>query len=240
MKILLLSTALSLMLAVSPWAAENVRIDGAQFDFGQVPANATLTHRVWIHAVGTDTLRLSEVKTGCGCLTAPLAADTILPGDSLSLVFYWQTRGLVGNRNQSAYLYIRPGSFPYEILLKGNVVTPEARPASVSWSPAIVVLAGAPGVGLSGSFGLANQAGEKLTDSLVEAGPGIALEIPATVDSGQSIVGQVKVGKEQATIRYEGSVTLELTGNRSQACRVSIPVQFGDFSFRPVFTTKKK
>ncbi len=232
--------ALSLLLATSSWAEDKFRINGGEFDFGQVTTNVTVTHQIWVHAVGTDTLRINSVKSGCGCLVVPQIQDTIPPGDSLPLVFYWQTRGSAGARSQSAYLYFDSIPFPYEIVLKGNVVTPDKLQASVSWSPVNVKLSGSPEVELSGTFELTNRTAEKLSVSPVESGPGIVLVLPDSVEAGKTIVGRITIGKDNAAVLYEGSVTIDLSGNQGEIIRVSIPMQFGDFSFRPVFTTKEK
>jgi hypothetical protein len=231
---------LCLLLSSQVWPAKEIRIDGDKFEFGLVPNNSTMVHRIWIHADGRDTLRLADVKTGCGCVTAPWSADTILPGDSLSLVFYWQTRGSVGPQSLSAYLFLEPHEFPLEINMSGNVVTPNDSQASVSWQPAIVQLSAEPDGDLSGRFTLKGSMLDSLKVRVVESGSQVVLNLPDTIEAGRSVVGQVVVEKGATAASYEGSITLELSGNQTETYRVSIPVQYGDFSFRPLFTTKQK
>jgi hypothetical protein len=216
---------ISLTLIWGPaWAEGPVEISGAEYDFGQVVTNSTQAHTIWIRAAGTDTLTLTDVKTGCGCVTSPWAVSTIRPGDSLALTFYWQTRGSVGDQELSAYLYLKPENFPQKIVLSGNVVTPDDLQASLDWRPSVLRLSGGQDGGLSVAFDLTNRTSET----------------PESIEPGKAAGGRIRLESGQTDSTFEGSVTLELTGNQSGGIRVSLPVQYGDFSFRPFFTTKQK
>jgi hypothetical protein len=232
---------ISLTLIWGPaWAEGPVEISGAEYDFGQVVTNSTLAHTIWIRAAGTDTLTLTDVKTGCGCVTSPWAVSTIRPGDSLALTFYWQTRGSVGDQELSAYLYLKPENFPQKIVLSGNVVTPDDLQASLDWRPSVLRLSGGQDGGLSVAFDLTNRTSETLTATVVESSPGLTVAAPDSIEPGKAAGGRIRLESGQTDSTFEGSVTLELTGNQSGGIRVSLPVQYGDFSFRPFFTTKQK
>jgi len=238
---LLRTVSLCIWVAASVTAASNsARVDGVEFDFGYLPPNGTAVHRVWIHPGEQDTLRLVNVKTACGCLTTPWTETQILPGDSLPLLFYWQTRGLTGQRSVSAYLYLEPGVFPIEIRLLGKVVTPSDTGASVVCTPSTVMLKENPGQKMNATFQLSNRTTEDLAVKLVENGPDIQITLPATVSKGKSETGQIGyVGTGQPGL-FESSLTVELTGNQGAVFRVTIPVVYGNFSFRPVFITREK
>jgi hypothetical protein len=124
--------------------------------------------------------------------------------------------------------------------MSGNVVTPNDSQASVSWQPVLVRLSAEPNGDLSGRFVLTGSVLDSLAVSIVESGPEVVLNLPDTIVAGRSVVGQVVVEKGATAASYEGSVTLELSGNQTETYRVSIPMQYGDFSFRPLFTTKQK
>lgn len=233
--------AACLWVAASVAAAPNdVRIEGGEFSFGLLPPNGTVVHRVWIHPGDQDTVRLVDVKTGCGCLTTPWTETQIHPGDSLMILFYWQVRGLVGQRSVSAYLYLQPEVFPIEVRLQGKVVTAADTGASVVWMPSIVTLKENPDRKMDASFQITNRTSEELAVKLVETEPEIQVTPPLSVNAGQTAIGQVSYAGDGQAAPFETSFTVDLTGNQGAVFRVTIPIVYGNFSFRPVFTTREK
>ncbi|MFH2054605.1 MAG: DUF1573 domain-containing protein [bacterium] len=88
--ILLLVLLLAVGLAVGMTAQTESPIhqvvrDELRFDFGFMPDQAEVTHTFWLHNRSTDSIRVESVKPGCGCLTAPFAADALAPQDSVPL-----------------------------------------------------------------------------------------------------------------------------------------------------------
>jgi hypothetical protein len=221
-------------------ASEHASLIGAEFDFGQVPQNATLTHQVWLHAGPDDTLRLVDIKTGCGCLTAPWESTQIAPKDSLLLVFYWQTRGSEGRRALSAYLFVDPEPYPLEVRLLGKAVTQPDPEASLHLRPwRVDFRAGSTGR-MDEVVTLTNKSVDKLILTLVEVGPGIEVEMPESIGADGSVELHVRRTDVDSGSRLETSFTVEATGNSGPKQRVSIPVVYGDFSFRPEFTTTRR
>jgi len=220
-------------------ATDAPTVAGADYDFGLVPPNATMSHQVWIRT-GSDTIRLADIKAGCGCLTTEWDTATIPPGDSLSVLFQWQTRGSSGRRRVSAYLYLDPEPLPTEVRLSGNVVTPGDSSASIQCMPVNIAFEEKAGRNQNKSFRLTNQTDGELAITLVESGSAMRVDAPASVGPGQSVQGQVQIGSADSHTPFESSFTLELTGNQPPVYRVSVPVVYGDFSFRPMFTTSRK
>jgi hypothetical protein len=218
-----------------------LELSGAEFDFGLVSQNATYAHRVWLKVGGADTVEITSVKTGCGCLSAPMDSIRIAPGDSSSIVLYWQTRNSVGMTAKSAYLYTGDETRPLEAVLTASVVTEFDSAASISWAPVRVELAGRNrGEAPNKMFRLTNRTGGDLAVALVEVGDELDLQVPDSVAADQALTGFVALSERVSESDFESSFTLELTGNQRQPIRVSIPVVYGDFSFRPEFTTTKE
>lgn len=230
------------LLAVSQTlaASEHALLVGSEFDFGVVPQNATLAHQVWLHAGPDDTVRLVDVKTGCGCLTAPWEETRISPNDSLSLVLYWQTRGFEGFRTVSAYFFVEPEPYPLEVVLSGKIVTQHDPEASLILTPRRIDFRDQPGGKLDEEVTMTNESSEELTLTLAETGPGIEVEMPKKVGAGQSVELQVRRTVSDSSSVLETSFTVEAAGNPAAKQRVSVPVVHGDLSFRPVFTTTRK
>ncbi len=237
------SIALTLLcLAAVSYAAEpQAEISGADFDFGLVTQNQTYSHQVWLKAIDTDSVEIMSIKTGCGCLTAPLESVWAAPGDSLPIVFYWQTRNSVGKTATSAYLYTGVETRPIEVLLQATVVTDFDSAASISWAPLEVRLPGRTrGEPPNKMVRLTNQTDEHLAVAVIETGRELNLQVPDSLAAGEAFTGFVALGEDTPEADFESSFTLELTGNLGRPIRVSIPVVFGDFSFRPEFTTTKE
>lgn len=63
------------------YSQPQINIEGNDvYDWGKInPKDKPLTAKVKIFNKGTDTLKISEVKPGCGCTTAPLDKNNIEP-----------------------------------------------------------------------------------------------------------------------------------------------------------------
>jgi len=229
----------SVVAVATAGATDAPTVTGAEYDFGLVPPNATMSHQVWIRS-GSDTVRVADIKAGCGCLTTEWDTATIPPGDSLSVLFRWQTRGSSGQRQVSAYLYLDPEPLPTEVRLSGKVVTPGDSSASIQCMPVSIAFEQKAGRNQNRNFRLTNRTDGALAITLVESGSAIRIDVPTSAGPGQSVQGQVQIGSADSEAPFESSFTLELAGNQPPVYRVSVPVVYGDFSFRPMFTTSRK
>lgn len=54
----------SAMLASSAFTAPRMTIPEAEFDFGFVPQNSSISHVFWLHSKGDDSLRIISVQPG--------------------------------------------------------------------------------------------------------------------------------------------------------------------------------
>jgi len=238
MMVLLIGTV-----AISSQAQSGLEISPTAFDFGWVPQNATLVCQVWAYGSDEDTIAISEIKTGCGCLVVRTEPAKITPGDSLMLSCYWQTRGFVGSRTVSAYLYTDPDWRPRELAIGGNVVTHDDSTASMHWWPQSLEFNPA---NLSHKndvkqvITLTNRTETALSVTLIGKGSELDLELPESIPAEQIARVQVAVADTYLGDDFESSFTLEFSGNSNEPFRVSIPVVAGDFSFRPNFTTTKQ
>ena len=92
------AAALALLLAWSGAAAQpkmNI-VGGTRLDFGDVFIGSTVKRSLTIRNQGTDTLRLSELSTSCGCTAALTSTDRIAPGDSGSLMISFDSKKFSG------------------------------------------------------------------------------------------------------------------------------------------------
>lgn len=234
---------LAALAAISVQAQSGLRLNPTTVDFGWVPPNATLVSQVWAMGSTEDTVELGPIKTGCGCLLVKPTSTEILPGDSLLLSCYWQTRGLEGSRTVSAYLYSGPGGRPVELVIRGKVVTDNDSTASLDWRPRRLEFGRASGGRKNQAeqvITLTNRTQSALTMTLAGVGPELDVSLPESIVAGESARIGVAVSEIDPESDFETSFTLEFSGNAGESFRVSIPVVCGDFSFRPDFTTTKQ
>lgn len=94
-KVLLLS-----LLSTTLWAAPQISVDQAVFDFGTVPAgNGTLSHTYMISNVGDETLKIQKVKPGCSCTVVEFPKE-IKPGETAELTAGLKMAGRTGAQNK--------------------------------------------------------------------------------------------------------------------------------------------
>ncbi|MBI5868702.1 MAG: DUF1573 domain-containing protein [candidate division Zixibacteria bacterium] len=61
------------------------------FDYGYTSQNVKVAHVFWLKNSGTDTLKLKDVRPGCGCTKAPLKKKALAPGDSTDVEMTFST-----------------------------------------------------------------------------------------------------------------------------------------------------
>ncbi len=73
-------------------------VGGDTYDWGTVKrTDDPLRAKIKIKNVGTEVLKITEVKPGCGCTTAPLDKNELKPGEEASLDVTLRITGYQGN-----------------------------------------------------------------------------------------------------------------------------------------------
>ncbi len=101
-------------------------VGGDSYDWGTVkPTQDPLKAKIKIKNVGTELLKITEVKPGCGCTTAPLDKNELKPGEEASLDVTLRIAGFSGNVTKSIRIASNDPSNPNKYLyLKANVFHP--------------------------------------------------------------------------------------------------------------------
>jgi hypothetical protein len=80
-----------------------VFIEETNFDFGYIPGGEVVSHSYYLHSRGTDSLKILNVKPGCGCTKAPLKKDVVAVGDSANVeLVFTSSKGGRGTVSKSA------------------------------------------------------------------------------------------------------------------------------------------
>lgn len=87
MKKLLVFSMVLVAGAISLFAQPKLEIENqGSIDWGKVNANlGKVNYKLHFYNKGNELLRIKSVKPGCGCTTAPISKDSIVPGDEATL-----------------------------------------------------------------------------------------------------------------------------------------------------------
>lgn len=101
-------------------------LGGDSYDWGTVkPTQDPLKAKIKIKNSGNEILKITEVKPGCGCTTAPLDKNELKPGEEASLDVTLRIAGYSGNVVKSIRIASNDPANPNKYLyLKANVFHP--------------------------------------------------------------------------------------------------------------------
>lgn len=111
-------------------------IGGDTVNWGKVGAGK-LRRTVEITNIGTDTLRITEVKPSCGCTTAPLDRKVLAPGDTGEMTIVMGVAG-VGVERKQVVIVSNDGESPsrvvhlYATVVHDVMVSPASFPINRS------------------------------------------------------------------------------------------------------------
>lgn len=98
--------------------------EGTNIDFGEVFSGNKISKDLNIRNVGTDTLRIASVNTGCGCTATLLSEKNIAPGDSGKLKISFDSRGFSGKVTKHVSIQSNDTKSPnLSIAFNVNIIT---------------------------------------------------------------------------------------------------------------------
>lgn len=88
------------------WAGPKLAVSEVFYDFGEVKEGILVVHNFILTNVGDAVLNFPRLpSTSCGCTTAPLPKNMLLPGESVALEVRFETTGYGGHR-VVRYVYV--------------------------------------------------------------------------------------------------------------------------------------
>ncbi len=127
---------LGLVTASLVHAQARLEIDETSFDFGYIPQVCKVAHSYVMRASGTDSLRILNVKPGCGCTKAPIKKEVVAPGDSTAVeLIYTSIESYRGTTQKSATVTCNDdarGTFLLRFKATVNNPPDSARPAQLT------------------------------------------------------------------------------------------------------------
>jgi hypothetical protein len=95
------------------------------YDFGTAAQNTAVKHLFKFKNVGTDTLRITQVKTSCGC-TAAESSKIIAPQKDGQIEVTYNTGSNVGKVSKTVYIFSNDAESPQRsVSIHGVVEAPK-------------------------------------------------------------------------------------------------------------------
>ena len=210
MKKLLIAVIFVLTTGTLSYPQPRLEVTAPEFDFGYTPQNIKLVHHFWFKSVGTDTLLINEIKTGCACAVMPLERDRLAPGDSMKVSIHWNIKRNLGRIDRYPRVFTNAGPDPVRLHLKGTVIPYLDSVRPVSPKPFRFLLARSPHKDIDSlKFTLTNHSSQDLAVSLASVPPEeVELILPDSVEALTSSTGYVKLRPEFADSEFQTSITL--------------------------------
>ena len=219
------SILLVLLVASSASAQPKLEIPSNKFDFGLMPDQSTVKHSFWFKSVGTDTVRIKEIKVTCQCMAVPLTQDWLAPGDSMPVSVFWNLGRRIGNAGQYPQVFIEGDEKPHDMSLIGQVVRAldEGRPVSVKPFKGEFAKTSVKSIDSIGII-LTNHSKEDLEVMVVSCPVDECLmSFPEHIPAGAQASGYVKLKAESSDSEFMSSITLEFEGRKKS--RLTIPLR---------------
>ncbi len=224
MKNRLLTSIITILLLTGAVSAQpELEIVNNEFDFGFVPQNSTVSQCFWFKSIGTDTLVINEIKTGCTCVLIPLEKEELAPGDSMRVGIIWNLGHRLYNVGRYPYIYTNASPEPYRIYLTGEAHKTLDSTKPISIKPYKLELAQFQENSINKiEFKLTNRSKNDITIQMVTENPEeCEFSYPSTIKANSSAKGYIKVKKEYLDKEFKGSVTFAADDNNNT--RFTIP-----------------
>jgi hypothetical protein len=106
------------------------------FDFGLVPQESRVVHNFMLKNVGDAEVNITEIKSNCGCTTAPVDENKIAPGDSTVMEVTFKSGRRTGK--QEKFVNVTTDMEPrglFRIVIQAWVETPTQRTPPLTSEP---------------------------------------------------------------------------------------------------------
>lgn len=228
MRKLFLAVILLVLVSGLAYSQPRLEVSVSNFDFGDAPRKGTLVHHFWFKSVGTDTVRIHDIKTGCDCAVTSLERNWIAPSDSMKIALYWDISKYRGEIVRTPRVFTNASPDPLRLQLSANaLLSPDSiRPVTVK--PYIFELAKSSRMVIdSMSFLIVNHSDRDLAVSLVS--PPVEecdLVLPDSIGALAGSTGYITVKPEFTDTEFKTSITLLISdGNDRNDKRITIPIR---------------
>lgn len=222
----LLSVCLLSLIAASLTAEPIIEIPDNEFYFGKTVQQATVRHVFWIKSVGTDTLRITEIRPGCGCTEAPLKDSVLAPGDSTELEIIFSTkrfRGLTEKKTAILSNAANEAKSWVTFISDLSQESEEMRPLVVN-PMRVDVSQFTKTPRRRAKFLIENRSDEDFGLSIIDSYDlNFTIELPKKIKAGETVEATVIVNENEINEEFTQSFTFQLDDQNKT--RYSVPVK---------------
>ncbi len=104
-----------------------IEITPKSFDFGEIEYGEIVKYTFKVRNLGEEVLEIKRVATSCGCTTAEVTKDRIVPGEEADLNVTYDTGAMSGSHakgNQDRIIYVKsndPINPQFEVIITAYV-----------------------------------------------------------------------------------------------------------------------
>jgi hypothetical protein len=178
--------------------------DQPVFDFREVSPGAVIAHAFVLQNRSTNTVRILNVRTSCGCTTTAMATNLLLPGQALELTVSLNLQGRSGPQRKTLTVESDDPMNPrLRLAMTGVVINPiEVTPAGVH-------------------FGTLARDGEAEREVLLTGRTGVVFKVKEVKPSSQDLTATFETREEGRSYRVKiRSVGPRQAGTTQAAVRV--------------------
>ncbi len=207
-------------------------VGGDSYDWGTVkPTQDPLSAKIKIRNAGTELLKITEVKPGCGCTTAPLDKNELKPGEEATLDVKLRIAGYSGNVVKSIRIASNDPQNPNKYLyLKANIF----HPISVTPTSYLAFNEMTVGKEATSKVTIKNNTNESITLSDIQVSPeNLTVNLPKklTLKAGESFEVVAKVVPEK---KGYFNCTIKIKTSNPDQKEIVIP-GYGNVKESPLF-----
>ncbi len=94
-----------------------------EYDFGDIVQDSIVTKIFVIKNLGTEMLKINEVKASCGCTAVVAGKNELMPNESTDIKVTFNSEGKSGKQNKTVYIETNdPKNSTIKFAFTGNVI----------------------------------------------------------------------------------------------------------------------
>ena len=216
---------IGLALAADVAAGPVIQMSEEEFNFGKAVQQATYRHVFWVKSVGDDTLRIEQVRAGCGCTQTPLTDSTLAPGDSARFEIIFDSKRFRGLTEKKSAIVSNAtnGKMMVGIVTDLSLEAEDMRPLVIQpYRVDVSQFTEAPR--RRSKIQVENRSDQNYELSLVDAYDlNFDIEMPKKIKAGETAEITILVHEDKIEEEFRQSFTFQL--NDGRGTRYSIPVK---------------
>ncbi|MFZ5980335.1 MAG: DUF1573 domain-containing protein [Candidatus Zixiibacteriota bacterium] len=209
-----------------------LEIPNEKFDFGTIPHSSTVVQQFWFKSVGTDTVKIERIRTGCDCATFDMEKNWLAPGDSMKVGFYWDSKRRTGQITRRPTIYSNIEGDPLQLEFVGVCATQPDKNYPISMVPFKFEFSKLPTVSVDSiAFTMTNHSDSNYTLSIVSYPfEECFYYLPESIAAQKEAKGYIKVNPAYGDQEFKRSLTVKILADDGTAKRFSIPINRKIFS----------